>query len=227
MCGRRSESFWFNLWSPVCLLLIFIASPCPSRAGNDTVFYREDFNALENWRPLYFPKIKEHTEYSIETKGRESYLKSESNASASGIIFKKEFNVLEYPKVRWRWKVSNVYRKGNEEEKAGDDYPMRLYIVFKYDPSTASIGKRLKYGLVKAIYGEYPPDSSLTYIWANREHQDRIMDNTYASEVKMVILQAGNENAGKWVDQEINIIEDYQSAFGVTPPGNVGHSNHE
>jgi hypothetical protein len=203
---------------PVCLLLICIMSPAPLHAGNDVVFFRDDFNSLENWKPLFFPKITEHTEYSTEMDGGESYLKTESNASASGIIFKKEFNVLEYPKVRWRWKVSNVYKKGDEEKKSGDDYPLRVYIAFKYDPDTASIGKRLKYGLIKSIYGEYPPHSSLNYIWANRWHKDRIITNTYASEVKMVVLQTGNENAGKWIEQEINILEDYQSAFGVVPP---------
>jgi hypothetical protein len=203
---------------PVFLLMIIIVSPCPLHAGNDLVYFREDFNGLENWRPLYFPKIKEHTEYSIAKGGGESYLKTESSASASGIILKKEFNVFEYPKVRWRWKVSNVYKKGDVEEKTGDDFPLRVYIAFKYDPATAPLGKWLKYGLVRKIYGEYPPYSSLTYIWANRRHHDRIIPNTYASESKMIILQAGNENAGKWVEQEINIIEDYQSAFGEAPP---------
>jgi len=203
---------------PVCLLFYFIASPASLHAVNDMVFFRDDFKDLENWRPMYFAKIKEHTEYSIETEGEESFLRAESRASASGILLKKEFNVREYPKVRWRWKVSNVYRKGNEKEKAGDDYPMRVYIVFNYDPSAASMGMKFKYGLVKAIYGEYPPHSSLVYIWANRKHRDRIMDNAYAPEVKMVILQGGDENSGKWIEQGIDIIKDYQSAFGEAPP---------
>lgn len=216
--GTQFRTYLVRSMVLVCLLLIFIVSPCLLHAANDVVLFRDDFNSLENWKPLYFPKIKKHTEYSIETEGGESFLKTESRASASAIIFKKEFNVLEYPKVRWRWKISNVYEKGNEEEKAGDDYPLRVYIVFKYDPGTASLGTRLTYGLIKSIYGEYPPHSSLNYIWANLTHHDRIIANTYASEVKMVILQAGNENAGKWIEQEINIIEDYQRAFGEAPP---------
>lgn len=205
-----------------CLIVFIIAVPAVLHAVSDTVSFRDDFRSLENWRPTYFTKIKEHTEYSIETEGEQNFLKAESSASASGIVLKKEFSLPEYTKVRWRWKISNVYIKGNEEEKAGDDYPMRVYIVFKYDPSTASIGRRLKYGLIRSIYGEYPPHSSLVYIWANHRHQDRIMGNAYASEVKMVVLQAGNENSGKWVDQEINIVEDYQDAFGVPPPETWG-----
>ncbi|MEW6601049.1 MAG: DUF3047 domain-containing protein [Nitrospirota bacterium] len=207
---------------PFCLLLIFIASPYSLYAGTDSVFFRDDFNNLENWRNMYFRTIREHTKYTIETGREGSLLKADSNASASGIILKKEFSVAEYPKVRWRWKVSNAYRKGNEEEKSGDDYPMRVYIAFKFDPASVSIGRRLKYTLIKAIYGEYPPHSSLIYIWANRKHKERIMDDAYASEAKLVILQSGDENTGKWIEQEINIIEDYQKAFGEAPPSTGG-----
>ena len=200
------------------MLLLVPGLISPVYAQNEGIFFREDFNGLENWRPLYFPKIKEHTEYSIATEGVESYLKAESNASASGIIFREKFNVFEYPKVRWRWKVSNVYRKGNAEEKSGDDYPLRIYIIFKYDPETASFGQRAKYGLVRKIYGEYPPHSSLNYVWASREHNKKIIPNPYASETKMIILQTGDANAGKWIEEEIDIIEDYHKAFGEDPP---------
>jgi hypothetical protein len=33
----------------------------------------------------------------------------------------------------------------------------------------------------------------------------------------MIILQAGEENVGKWMVQEINIIDDYHKAFGERP----------
>jgi len=185
---------------------------------SNPVLFREDFNDLENWKPLYFPKIKQHSTYTIVKDGPDSFLKAESNASASGIIFKKEFKVYEYPKVRWRWKVSNVYAKGDEKSKAGDDYPIRIYIIFKYDPEAASFGQRLKYGIAKTIYGEYPPHSSLNYIWANKKHAERIITNAYVDEAKMVLLEAGGEKAGRWIEEEIDILEDYQKAFGTKPP---------
>ncbi len=200
------------------LILLFFVITNPGIAENKNVLIREDFNGLENWKPLYFSKIKEHTKYSVDKEDGRSYLKAESNASASGIIFKKEFNIFEYPKVRWRWKISNVYRKGNVEEKSGDDCPIRIYIIFKYDPDNASFGQRIKHGFVKAIYGEYPPHSSLSYIWESRKHDKNILTNPYAAESKMIILQTGVENAGKWMEQEVNVIDDYRKAFGEDPP---------
>ena len=190
---------------------------CSHSYGSEA-FLRDDFNNLDNCKPLYFPGIKKHSTYSIVRDGGESYLRAESISSASGIVLKKEFNVFEYPMVKWRWKISNVYQRGNARKKSGDDYPMRIYIIFKYDPEKASFGQKLRYGIARKIYGEYPPHSSLNYIWANMEHDERILVNAYANESKMVILQSGSENAGKWIDQEVNILKDYHEAFGEDPP---------
>jgi len=205
----------------ISLLLI---PPVLSQAytEDNNILFHEDFKDLENWTALYFPKIKKHTQYSIVKEAGETYLKAESNASASAIIYKKEFNVYEYPKIRWKWKIDNVYKKGNVKEKSGDDYTIRVYVLFKYDPEKASFGKRIKYGLAKIIYGEYPPHSSLNYIWANKKDEKGIITNPYASEVKMIILQAGSEKAGKWHEEDINIVENYRKAFGTDPPPVAG-----
>ena len=203
----------------VCLMLLIFLFPISVRGQAKAVFFKEDFNDLEDWRPLYFPTIKRHSTYRIMKENDSSFLRTESKASASGLIFKKEFNVFDYPKVSWRWKVENVYQKGTAEEKSGDDYPIRIYIIFKYEPETASFGQRLKYRLAKTIYGEYPPHSSLSYVWANRKHQQRIIPNPYASEARMIVMEAGTEKAGQWVEEEVDIIEDYRNAFGTIPPG--------
>lgn len=202
----------------ITIILTSLLLPIPPvNTEENTIFLRDEFDHLNEWEPLHFNKIKEHSVYSIVVE-EGSYLKAESNASASGIMHKSEFNVFKYPKVRWRWKVSNVYDKGNVLKKSGDDYPIRIYIMFKYDPDTASFGKKMKYGLAKKLYGEYPPDSSLNYIWANRKHEERIITNTYVSVARMILLQHGGENAGKWVEQEVDVLEDYRKAFGEDPP---------
>ena len=90
----------------VCLVLLILPNCLNLYAEGDRIFLHEDFNDLENWKPLFFPKIKRHTEYTIEKDVERSCLKAQSNASASGLILKKEFNVFEYPKLKWRWKIS-------------------------------------------------------------------------------------------------------------------------
>jgi hypothetical protein len=134
------------------------------------------------------------------------------------MVFRKEFNVFEYPKVKWAWKASNVYKKGNAEGKKGDDYPVRVYIFFKYEPEKASFSRKVKYGIAKRLYGEYPPHSSLNYIWANRKHDRRVIPSAFASDSMMIVLQEGKERLGEWVKEDIDILKDYREVFGEDPP---------
>ena len=197
------------------LLFVFAASAYSEKRQ---ILLREDFDNIDNWEPLNFPKIKEHSSYTIEVGDEGGYLKAQSNGSASALIYKSEFNVYEFPRVKWRWKVDNLYEKGNAKNKKGDDYPIRIYIIFKYDPGKAGFRTRMKYKAAKLLYGEYPPHSGLSYIWANREHKERIIASKYTKQAKMILLQKGKLNVGTWREQEINIVEDYKAAFGKNPP---------
>ncbi|MBC8323953.1 MAG: DUF3047 domain-containing protein [Candidatus Marinimicrobia bacterium] len=180
---------------------------------------RDDFEKLNNWKPLTFEKIEKHTQYSID-KGNPhgSYLKAESSGSASGLIWEKSFNVNESPLLRWKWKVSNIYSKGNAKEKSGDDYPVRIYVMFEYDPETAGFWESALYESAKLFYGEYPPHSSLNYIWANKDYEENIIPNPFTDKAQMILLQKGKSNVGKWMIEEVNILEDYKKAFGENPP---------
>lgn len=186
------------------------------------VFFREEFRDIGRWEPLTFPKISEHTSYSIETEGEDSYLKAESSASASALVYKGTFNAYRYPGMRWRWKISNVYEKADRNTKEGDDYPIRIYILFKYDPKKASIGERIKYGGARILYGEYPPHSSLNYVWASGGRRLEVFASPYTGQSMMIPLEVGDRMAGRWVSEEVDIISDYRRAFGEDPPEEAG-----
>jgi hypothetical protein len=182
------------------------------------IFFREDFNNLHNWRPLYFPKIKRHSLYTITGEGNNRFLRAVSSSSASGLIFKREYNIYKFPYIEWRWKVDNVYKKGDASSKAGDDYPIRVYVLFKYDPEKSSLAERLRYNSARRIYGQYPPHSSLNYIWANKDHDEYIITNPYSEKTRMVLLQMGTSRVGKWMTERVHVLSDYRRAFGENPP---------
>jgi hypothetical protein len=190
----------------------------PGAAGD--VLLREEFTSLEAWRPLTFPKISNHSTYSVATNDEQSafWLKAESDRSASGLVWKQEYDVHAYPRLRWRWRVENVYEKGDATSKAGDDYPIRVYVMFKYDPAKASFGKAIKYALAKAAYGEYPPDGGLSYVWESRERPEEYVVSPYTASVVMFLKQKGAAKVGQWVDEEADVLADYRAAFGKDPP---------
>ena len=178
------------------------------------LFFHEEFNGLDHWEPLLFPKIEQRSSYHT-TNG---VLVAQSQASASGLRFLKTFNVYDYSTLRWRWKISNVFEKGDARHKAGDDYPIRIYIVVNYHPEQAGFSTRLKYNVAKLFYGEYPPHSSLSYIWSNRSPVDLVVSSPYTDRAQMIPLQVGSVHAGVWMEESVNVLEDYKRAFGGLPP---------
>ena len=202
------------------LLVVLLATmTLASASGQEkTVLFREDFSTLDNWKPFYFPKIKRHTVYTIEMNGNGHILRTESRASASAIVYKDVFSVYSFPRAKWRWKVMSVYAKGDARTKAGDDYPLRVYIMFEFDPGKAAMFEKIKYGIAKSLYGEYPPHSSLSYVWASKEDPGTFIVSPYTDRAMMVLLRKGPKNTGIWQDEVIDIVADYQKAFGTRPP---------
>jgi len=217
---RFLERLMYKLIAALIAAALLAASPHPVRATERDVLLREEFTSLDAWRPLTFPKITRHSVYSIATNAGQSgfWLKAESDASASGLVWKTQYDVYAYPHLRWRWRVENVYAKGDATKKSGDDYPIRVYVIFAYDPQTASLGKRVKYGAAKAIYGEYPPDSGLNYVWESRETPAEVVVSPYTDSMMMFLKEKGAAKVGQWVEEEADVLADYRQAFGKDPP---------
>jgi len=206
-----------NLSVFICTLSFLFASS-PASAGDRQGLFREDFSTLDNWKPVFFPKIKSHSTYTIDHDGDKPVLRAESHASASAIVYKESFNVYEHRTLRWRWKVGNIYRKGDATSKAGDDFPLRIDVMFEYDPKKAGIGESITHGLGRTVYGGNPPLSSLNYVWANKEHPERIMNCPSMGHVRYILLRKGAALVGTWQDEKVDIVADYREAFRADPP---------
>jgi hypothetical protein len=202
------------------LLLAFFALETVS--AQPAVLFREEFDNLDQWESLTFPKIKAHSTYTLVKEGGKSILKAESRDSASALVYRKTFNIYETPRIRWRWRVEQLSDRGDPKEKAGDDYPIRVYVMFSYDPTRATLGERLTYGAAKAIYGKYPPHSTLNYVWTGRNISERIIQSPYTDKAFMVVLEKGTERLDQWVEESVNVLEDYRKAFGKDPPATAG-----
>jgi hypothetical protein len=185
----------------------------------------EDFSSLENWEALEFPDIERNTTYRLresdESAAGGSVLVAEADASASGLIHRRTFDVYETPYVEWRWRTEGTVPGGDAATKEGDDYACRIYIVFPYDPDEVGFGERMKYRTAKLLYGEFPPLASLNYIWANTDHLREVIPNAFTPRAKMLPVESGSARAGQWRSYRRDIREDYRKAYGEEPPQNA------
>ncbi len=138
------------------------------------------------------------TVYSPVVEEGRAAVKAESRASASALIRRVSFDPKEYPRLTWSWKISRTIGKGDERTKAGDDYAARVYVVF---PSALFWKTR-----------------AINYIWANRLPRGDFLPNAYTGNAVMVAVESGDGDAGKWIGEERNLLEDFRRAFGDDPP---------
>lgn len=187
---------------------------CP--AGADTL-RREDFHDLSNWQHQPFEKIPTHTTYTIERIDTGYGLKASSQSSASAIINDLKWDVMKYPVLQFRWKVSNVYSKGDATTKAGDDFPIRIYVAFT-DSNPSWLDTVIR-SVLEAIYKRPIPHSALTYVWGNKQTATRITPSPHTDRICIIPLQGGTIHTNQWKIQTVNLLEDYKEAFGELPPG--------
>jgi CO dehydrogenase/acetyl-CoA synthase gamma subunit (corrinoid Fe-S protein) len=171
----------------------------------------------DGWKPLTFKKIPKHTSYEVVKDEDVTVVKAVSEASASGLIKQVVIDPKEFPIVRWRWKIDNVLQRSDVALKEGDDFPARLYITFEYEPDKVSFGKKLKFKVGQALFGDIPI-AALNYIWETKTPVGTIVENAYTDFAKMVIVESGTQKVGMWIDEERNVYEDYKQAFREEPP---------
>jgi hypothetical protein len=171
----------------------------------------------EGWKPLTFKKVSRHTNYELVRDGNGVVVKARSEASASGLMKEIKIDPKEYPIARWRWKAENLLEKSDVRRKEGDDYPVRLYVTFEYDPDKVGFAKKLKYKAGQAIFGAIPI-AAINYVWDRTAPAGTIVDNAFTDFAKMIVVRSGAADLGQWVEEERNVYEDYKKAFEEEPP---------
>jgi len=141
--------------------------------------------------------FKGETVYAPVIEEGRPAVKAESRAAASALIYRISLDPKAHPKLSWSWKIVRTIGKGDERTKAGDDYAARVYVVF---PSTLFWRTR-----------------AVNYIWANRLPRGAFLPNAFTGNAVMVAVESGDGNAGRWIDEERNLVEDYRRAFGEDP----------
>ncbi|AGF78701.1 Protein of unknown function (DUF3047) [Desulfocapsa sulfexigens DSM 10523] len=198
------------------LLLLLLAFPLQSPAAD--IFLDEQFDGIERWELFSFKNIENRSTYQATDLMGTSCLEASSDNSASALLLSERFDAYIFPMISWRWRISNIYQKGDISKKEGDDAPVRIYVMFEYDPEKASVFKKIKYEVIRALYGKYPPHSSLNYVWSSRKHPEHFLPNPYTDLAMVFPMASGKEDVGKWLEHTANILQDYRSAFGEDPP---------
>lgn len=170
-------------------LLAMLALCAPAAWAGPGLF---SASGLGGWTEQTFSGRKP-TPYSIVREEGVAVLEAQCQGSASGWIWKERIDLARTPVLRWRWKVAQVYAGIREREKAGDDFPARVYVVL--DGGWAMWRTR-----------------TLVYVWASSAIPVSDWPSPYTRQAHVVALRSG---AGPWQEEMRDVRADFKRYFGL------------
>ena len=157
---------------------------------------------LSGWEEKSFKGNSQYTFVDASTIGAENLagktgkvLRASTQGQASGLFKEVDIDLSKTPYLHWSWRVNNLFADNDERSKAGDDYPARIYVV---------VSGGIFFWKTKAI----------NYVWSSQQSAGSEWPNAYTGSAKMIAVQGGSENVGRWVSQRVNVRDDLQRLFG-------------
>jgi hypothetical protein len=150
------------------------------------------------WKPR---KESGRPVYSIREEGGRRFLRG--IARRIGIQAGREvaWNLEAYPILAWSWRPIEFPKDSDERRSGTNDSAVSVYVVF---PNSAVSVRSVKYVWSRVV----PVGTHLTSSGGNT--QVRVLRNS--------------AQAGQWVDEQVNVLDDYQKYFGgseVPKPGGI------
>lgn len=185
------------LCRPLFLLLGLLLVATGAAAQAATALVIDDFE--QGLSPRWGKKsFAGETSYQVITEGGGKVLHARSQGAASGLVYKTEYRLSDYPLLSWRWKVSGIIPGGDETRKSTDDYAARVYVVFPH--------------------WFLPRTRTISYVWGNKLARGTSVPSPYTGNAQMVAVESGAAQAGVWIVERRNVLEDYRRLFREEPP---------
>ena len=196
----------------VIICVVMLSNPIAINAGQDNNLS----SALVSlgWQEFTFEN-KSPNKYSTCGLGCIEVI-SQSSVSMLGRSIQKKLTAKSV--LSWEWKILQPVFLSDITLKGSDDRSLALYITFPFDPETASFREKLLRPMVELIEGENAPGRMLSYIWTGYGKADELYKSPFYGGVNVMIVKRNSSDPlNKWQNESVNLVADYQRAFGSKP----------
>lgn len=152
----------------------------------------------------YQEDARDEFKYKIAREDGNQYLNYEGTRAKHinyPLANKDYIDIYETPVLSWKARAWQLPENANEDSDSRNDAVMSIYVVFDF-------------GRV-ALFKKVP--KSIRYTWSTTLEKGTEISKLFGNQ-KIVVLESGKENQGKWITFERNIVEDYRRLFGDDPP---------
>ncbi|MBI2525492.1 MAG: DUF3047 domain-containing protein [Candidatus Rokubacteria bacterium] len=174
-------------------LLALLASPAVAGAAGGCVAV-DDFSTAKlgvfpaAWRPR---DDAAREVYTVEEEPGRRFLRARSRGLGVQAARPFEWDLAAYPVLSWQWRPLRFPAGSDERVARTNDSALAVYAVFPHTPVSVK---------------------SLKYIWsAVVSAGEQLSSSNGLTRVR--VLRNGARGQGKWLEERVNVLEDYRSLF--------------
>ena len=174
------------------IALLGSGNPVPLAAQEQCVVVDDFSKATIGEFPVGWKARKDEakTVYKVAEANGQRFLRAD--AKDTGVQAAKQFawDLKEYPVLTWAWRPQESPAGADERTKKNDS-ALAVYAVFPH--SSVSV-------------------KSVKYIWSEKVPKGTHIPQTRGN-TQGVVLRTGGEVGGAWVEERVNVLEDYKRYF--------------
>jgi hypothetical protein len=208
------------LLAAACLLLT-------TAAGARTTIQIGDFSDAplgeqpRAWRLAKLP-FAEPTEFQVASIGGVRGVRMDARNAGAALYRSVGVDPATTPVLRWRWRVDQLVAGADIRRKQGDDLSARLYVMFDYPIERLPLLDQGKIRLARSVAGDLVPAAALCYVWDGNLPEGTTLWSPYSKRVRVVVVEQGDRQLGRWLVAERDVAADFRAAFGEEPPPITG-----
>ncbi len=138
--------------------------------------------------------------YHIEEVDGNHFLHAHAEDQAIQLGLARAAMPQQFPKLRWRWRVKQLPRDGDERHAESYDSAAGVYILF---------GSRMLPRVLK-------------YVWSATVPIGARLQNPLYWRGKTIVLRSGAAALGEWTEETVNFYHDYRDLFAGEPDEMLG-----
>jgi hypothetical protein len=134
---------------------------------------------------------------NLVTEDGKNILHMKAEKSSFALEHSMAVDIAEYPYLVWTWKAVSLPSRGDVREKSKDDQALQLLVAFD-------------------------DGRVLSYVWDTNAPEGTVVDESLpwplSIKIKVVVVDSGYAERGKWVTNSRNVYNDYRTLFRKDPP---------
>ena len=172
--------------------------------------YSEGDNIFTSWLLRDDDKKNASGVYKVILENNNKFLSAKSSGNSIQIAKQVKWDIKKFPVLSWKWRAKVLPNAASEETRGKNDSGASVYVIFQKSH-------------IPFLSWQYQPINVIKYVWSTGLPVGRVV---YKEKTKLgkkiyegyfYVVESGMENAGKWISEERNVLDDYKKVFGENP----------